>query len=267
MSERVVRQDIVELSFDTDLKVLKEMLDELKKIRKAVSGIGDEDGMDDLNKDTKGASESASDLNKNLKKVSSTLGDVAKKAAKVSFKSMALGISAATTAIGALTKQSVQAYSDYQQLAGGVRTLFGAKETDSVEEYAKLVGKSVDEVAGKYKELKEVEKLVISDANNAYKTAGISANEYMETITTFSASLIQSLNGDTKKASKLANMAIADMSDNANKMGSDMSMIQYAYSGFARGNYMMLDNLKLGRQPRIAEYKPCENGETLMQAA
>nr|DAV80352.1 MAG TPA: tail tape measure protein [Caudoviricetes sp.] len=83
-------------------------------------------------------------------------------------------------------------------------------------------------------------------ANNAYKTAGLSANEYMETVTGFSASLLQSLGGDTEKAAKYADMAITDMSDNANKMGTDMSSIQYAYQGFAKQNYTMLDNLKLG---------------------
>ena len=83
-------------------------------------------------------------------------------------------------------------------------------------------------------------------ANGAYKTAGLSANEYMETVTSFSASLISSLGGDTEKAVKYADMAITDMSDNANKMGSDMSSIQNAYQGFAKQNYTMLDNLKLG---------------------
>ena len=83
-------------------------------------------------------------------------------------------------------------------------------------------------------------------AENAYKDAGLSANDYMETITSFSASLIQSLGGDTKAAAEIGNQAIVDMSDNANKMGTDMAMIQSAYQGFAKGNYTMLDNLKLG---------------------
>lgn len=114
-------------------------------------------------------------------------------------------------------KQALNSYADYEQLIGGVETLF----KDS---------------AG-----------IVSDyANNAYKTAGLSANEYMETVTSFSASLLQSLNGDTAKAAEVADMAITDMSDNANKMGTDMSMIQSAYQGFAKQNYTMLDNLKLG---------------------
>ena len=84
-------------------------------------------------------------------------------------------------------------------------------------------------------------------AENAYKTAGLSANAYMETVTSFSASLLQSLGGDTAAAVEYADMAITDMSDNANKMGTSMEMIQNAYQGFAKGNMTMLDNLKLGR--------------------
>lgn len=99
-------------------------------------------------------------------------------------------------------------------------------------------------------------------ANEAYKTTGLSANAYMENVTGFSASLLQSLGGDTDKAAETANMAMIDMSDNANKMGTSMESIQLAYQGFAKQNYTMLDNLKLGRKA-IAEYKPSENGETL----
>lgn len=114
-------------------------------------------------------------------------------------------------------KQALNGYADYEQLVGGVETLFKDNAT-IVENYA----------------------------NNAYKTAGLSANEYMNTVTSFSASLLQSLNGDTAKSAQVADMAITDMSDNANKMGTDMSMIQNAYQGFAKQNYTMLDNLKLG---------------------
>ncbi|MCQ3908920.1 MAG: phage tail protein [Mycoplasmoidaceae bacterium] len=114
-------------------------------------------------------------------------------------------------------KQAITSYADYEQLVGGVETLF-----------------------------KDSSGIVQNYANNAYKTAGLSANEYMETVTSFSASLLQSLDGDTKKSAEVADMAITDMSDNANKMGTDMSMIQNAYQGFAKQNYTMLDNLKLG---------------------
>lgn len=121
------------------------------------------------------------------------------------------------SAIIDMGKKSLEQYANYEQLVGGVDTLF-KESSNKVQEYA----------------------------NNAYKTSGLSANEYMETVTSFSASLLQSLNGDTAKSAKVADMAIIDMSDNANKMGTDMSMIQSAYQGFAKQNYTMLDNLKLG---------------------
>ena len=131
----------------------------------------------------------------------------------------AVGVAAgaAATGLGVLTKQAVSAYSAYEQLTGGVDTLFD-KAYDQVMQYA----------------------------NNAYKTAGLSANAYMDTVTSFSASLIASLDRDTAAAAEKADMAITDMSDNANKMGTSMESIQNAYQGFAKQNYTMLDNLKLG---------------------
>lgn len=115
-------------------------------------------------------------------------------------------------------KQALDSYANYEQLIGGVETLF-----------------------------KDSSGIVSDYANNAYKTAGLSANEYMETVTSFSASLLQSLNGDTAKSAEVADMAITDMADNANKMGTSMESIQNAYQGFAKQNYTMLDNLKLGK--------------------
>lgn len=126
-------------------------------------------------------------------------------------------LGAAATGVVALTKNAVEGFAEYEQLTGGVETLFKS---------------SYDTVMGY--------------AENAYKTAGLSANEYMETVTSFSASLLQSLGGDTEAAAQYADKAITDMSDNANKMGTDMSLIQNAYQGFAKQNYTMLDNLKLG---------------------
>ena len=126
-------------------------------------------------------------------------------------------IGAASAGIAALTKSSIEGYAEYEQLVGGVETLF-KQSADVVQGYAE----------------------------NAYKTAGLSANEYMNTVTSFSASLLQSLGGDTEAAAKYADMAITDMSDNANKMGTSMEMIQNAYQGFAKQHYTMLDNLKLG---------------------
>lgn len=128
----------------------------------------------------------------------------------------AVAIAAGAAAVK-LGKEVITAYADFEQLVGGVDTLFG-DSSQAVQNYA----------------------------TNAFKTAGMSANEYMETVTGFSASLIQSLGGNTAKAAEVADMAITDMADNANKMGTDLSSIQTAYQGFAKQNYTMLDNLKLG---------------------
>lgn len=114
-------------------------------------------------------------------------------------------------------KSAIQSYADYEQLYGGVETLFGTS-ANSLEEYAQMVGKSTDKVKDEFYSLVRAQGIVMENANNAYKTAGLSANEYMETVTSFSASLISSLNGDTKKAAEAADIAITDMSDNANKM-------------------------------------------------
>ena len=146
-------------------------------------------------------------------KIGKFFGSVAKTVGKASL----AAIGAAATGIAALTKSAVENYAEYEQLVGGVETLF-KDSSDKVFEYA----------------------------NNAYKTAGLSANDYMETVTSFSASLLQSLGGDTEKAAEIGNMAVIDMADNANKMGSSMESIQNAYAGFAKQNYTMLDNLKLG---------------------
>ena len=144
-----------------------------------------------------------------------------------------------------MVSKSVGAFADYEQLTGGVETLFGAGGR-SVEEYAQSVGKSVSDIQGKYDSLMSAQNVVLENANKAYMTAGMSANEYMDTVTGFSASLISSLGGDTNKAADYANSALVDMSDNANKMGTDMESIKNAYQGFAKQNYTMLDNLKLG---------------------
>lgn len=144
----------------------------------------------------------------------------------------AAAASAIVAGTAALTKQSLELYASYEQLVGGVDTLF----------------KDSGEAVKRY-------------ANNAYRTAGMSANQYMETVTGFSAALINSLGGDTAAAAEFANMAITDMADNANKMGTSIDSIQQTYASLARGNYAMLDNLKLG-------YAGTKEGlEELMEAA
>lgn len=157
----------------------------------------------------------------------------------------AAAVSAAAAGIGAVVKNAVSSYADYEQLVGGVETLFGTQGM-SIQEYADSVGKAVSEVRNEYASLQEGQEKVFSNASEAYKNAGMSANEYMETVTSFAAALTSSLGGQTDIAADVANQAINDMADNANKMGSSMESIQNAYQGFAKQNFTMLDNLKLG---------------------
>ena len=154
----------------------------------------------------------------NLGGIASKIGSGLKTAAKIGT----AAVTAAAGAVSLLTKQSLDGYAEYEQLVGGVETLF-KQSADQVIEYA----------------------------NRAYETAGLSANEYMDTVTSFSASLLQGLGGDTEKAAEVANQAVIDMADNANRMGTSMEMIQNAYQGFSKGNMTMLDNLKLGRQKNM----------------
>lgn len=177
-------------------------------------------------------------------KIASAFGKIGSAALAVGT-TIAAGVAAGAAAIGKLAKASLDGYADYEQLVGGVETLFGAGGK-SIEEYAETVGQTVAEVSTEYEALMQAQEDVLKNASEAYKSAGLSTNEYMETVTSFSASLISSLDGDTAKAAAVADRAIRDMSDNANKMGTDISMIQNAYQGFAKQNYTMLDNLKLG---------------------
>ena len=154
---------------------------------------------------------------KNVKNTVKNAFGVSAKAVTAVIGALAAGTAAGTAFFGALTKSSLNAVGSIEQNIGGVETLF-----------------------------KESADSVIASAKNAYKTAGMSADNYMATVTSFAASLLQSLGGNTEEAAKVADMAIIDMSDNANKMGTSMDMIQNAYQGFAKQNYTMLDNLKLG---------------------
>lgn len=182
---------------------------QMKKNEEAIDDVGDE--LKDLKKNEDDAGQSAIKLGDLIKAnviSSAIIGGI-----------KALGSAMVGLAKGAfnLGKQSIESFAEYEQLIGGVDTLF-KESSGKVQEYA----------------------------NNAFKTAGLSANEYMETVTSFSASLLQSLDGDTAKSAEVADMAITDMADNANKMGTSMESIQNAYQGFAKQNYTMLDNLKLG---------------------
>ena len=170
------------------------------------------------------AQKSLQDVQKELKNTEektssfgSKLGGVMKKAAKAVGETLVKATEAAAVAVAGLSVAAVKSFADYEQLVGGVDTLFG-EASQKVQKYA----------------------------DEAYRTAGMSANAYMETVTSFSASLLQSLDGDTNAAAEAANQAVIDMSDNANKMGTSIESIQNAYQGFAKQNYTMLDNLKLG---------------------
>ena len=184
-------------------------------MRKAYEDIGYKagDAHEEINKEVKKTGEHYSKLAATAKSVFGAVGNVALTCGKA----VTAGLGASAAAVGVLMKSAVSGYAEYEQLVGGVDTLFKESST-KVQQYAA----------------------------NAYKTAGLSANEYMSTVTSFSASLMQSLKGDTDKAADVANMALTDMADNANKMGTSMSSIQDAYQGFAKQNYTMLDNLKLG---------------------
>lgn len=264
MAENIIRQDIIEIGFNTDIGVLTKINEEIDDLRKSLGVVGDADGLSEIKKQAEDATKSTKKmtdemqkfvktgndglervkkqaeetvkptqklreelrrlagigmekLNAGLKKTGQNLSNLAKRAASVSFKAIVTGLAATATGLGYVTKQSVAVFADYEQLIGGVETLF-----------------------------KDSAPIVEGYADNAYKSAGLSANAYMETVTGFSASLLQSLGGDTQAAAKLADVAISDMADNANKMGTGMEMIQDAYQGFAKQNYTMLDNLKLG---------------------
>ena len=255
--KQVVRQDVVEITWDIDDKPMKDLLDMMKNFKKvgkdAQSGVGK--GWNTVVSGANKVKSALTPLHDGLKKLGTTAIDAGKKIAKGIGTATQKAASVAKTAIKGLTAAfgaftavgtlAVKNYADYEQLVGGVETLFGAGGK-TIQEYAKSVGKTVNQVGREYADLKNAEYTVLQNANKAYKSAGMSANAYMETVTSFSASLIQSVGGDTKKAARLADQAIIDMSDNANKMGTSMESIQNAYQGFAKQNFTMLDNLKLG---------------------
>ncbi|MFR8529940.1 MAG: hypothetical protein ACLVDB_01740 [Anaeromassilibacillus sp.] len=152
---------------------------------------------------------------------------------------------AGRSAVAGTVKQSVEAYAAYEQNVGGIQKLFG-NMGKSLEEYAAMNNTTTDAVASQWAKLEDAQNTVLENANNAWKTAGMSANDYMQQVTSFSAALITSLGNDTQKAADYADMAMIDMSDNVNTFGSNMQDVQNAYQGFAKQNYTMLDNLKLG---------------------
>ncbi len=210
-SELTAKQDAAKKSIDDlSLKVQKQKT-ELAQTQKAISDYSDE--ANNLGKSVEEAGDKADKSSGGFTVMKGALANLVSDGIELALQ----GLKKLGEAIIDAGKQSLGNYSEYEQLVGGVETLF-KDSADIVQGYA----------------------------DNAFKSAGLSANKYMETVTSFSASLLQGLNGDTAKAAKIADMAIIDMSDNSNKMGTDMALIQNAYQGFTKKNYTMLDNLKLG---------------------
>lgn len=197
-------------------------------------------GVEETKKGIKDTANTAKEESGKIEKAVNKTGEIASKVGKAAI----IGATAAATAIGTITKFVIQHYAEYEQLAGGVETLFGAQGL-SLKKYAQSIGQTVEQARGKYDQLIQAQTEVMNNAKVAYKTAGMSANDYMNTITSFAAALKQSTANETE-AAKVANMAVIDMADNANKMGTNMEDIQNAYQGFSKQNYTMLDNLKLG---------------------
>lgn len=233
---------------------LKGIAQQATSVNKELENLKSAPGLEGVSSQAKEAQDSLEALNQSAKDTNDTMSQApdtpdidppepVPESTGDSWVSLATKAAKAVAACGAVKaavsglKMAVTEGANLQQSIGGVETL-----------YKKSAG------------------TVIANANKAWKTAGISANDYMEQSTTFAAALLQSLGGDTNKAAQMSDMAIKDMSDNANKFGSNIEDIQNAYQGFSKQNYTMLDNLKLGGHC-LAEYKPCENGETLMQAA
>lgn len=173
--------------------------------------------------------------------ITNKLGTAAK-AVSTAMVAMSTAAAAGATAVGV---SAVKSYAQYEQLWGGVQKLYGNAGM-LLEDYARSVGKSTDEVASDYQRNSKAEQLMLSNSRQAYKTAGMSANQYMEQATRFSASLISSLGGDTEAAARQTDVAMRAMSDNVNTFGTDMKDVQMAYQGFAKQNFTMLDNLSLG---------------------
>ena len=199
-------------------QTLSGMRTEMNGLRTSI--VGTESELEKADHATEELADSTSDATKEAKKAGegfTVFKGVLANLASSAIKKALDGVKKLGSELVNVGKQAFEAYSEFEQLTGGVETLF-----------------------------KDSAKKVMEYANVAYKTAGMSANEYMSTVTSFSASLLQGLNGDTAKTAEIANQAIIDMSDNANKMGTSIEMIQNAYQGFAKQNYTMLDNLKLG---------------------
>ena len=208
----VIREDVVRVGFETNTTQLKKVTNSLDSIKDAAGGVDKKgDAAHDALK--KVGNTSFDKTMSGLKRLTSTLGKVGIAAGKA----LAGGIAAGVAGVGTMVTKAVTNYADYEQLVGGVDTLF-----------------------------KDASGTVQRNADMAYKTAGMSSNQYMQNVTSFSAALVNGLGGDTAAAAALADKAIISIADNANKMGTDIGYVTEAYQSLARGNYLMLDSLKLG---------------------
>jgi phage-related protein len=175
----------------------------------------------------------------------SSFGEKLKSGLQTAAKVGGAAITAASGAVVTFTKSAVSSYADFEQLEGGVQKLYGNMGM-SLKEYAASSGKTVDEVRDEWQRLEDAQNLVFNNAKNAYRTAGMDMNSYMEAATSFSASLINSLGGDTVKAAEQTDVAMRAISDNFNTFGGDIESVQNAFMGFSKGQFNLLDNLRLG---------------------
>nr|DAS46858.1 MAG TPA: tail tape measure protein [Caudoviricetes sp.] len=256
MAENVIRQDIIQLGFDIDLSGLKKVNDEMDDLKKNISGVGSNDGIDNLKKETDKAKNSVNGLGKETDKATDSVDGLGKKTDKAKNSLTSLGKVSVNQLSGGLSKLDQKLTSVAKKAAGATYT--GLKKLAGISFKAlgvgagavsAIMGNAVKDYANFEQQIGGVETLFKKDANivqkyanDAFKTAGLSANDYMETVTGFAASLLQSVGGDTEKAAKYADVAITDMADNANKMGTGMESIQYAYQGFAKQNYTIKSN-------------------------
>lgn len=187
----------------------------------------------------------ASNVGEKFAEISSKAVEHVKTMATGVVTAVGVGIAAVSAKLVDFGKQAFQSYSDYEQLSGGVAKLYGNMGM-TLDEYAKQAGKSAESVRADWERNEAAQKTVMANAQNAWKTSGMSANAYMEQATSFSAALINALGGDTKKAADMTDVAMRAMSDNINTFGSNATDVQNAFNGFAKQNYTMLDNLKLG---------------------
>lgn len=219
----------------TTASKLGDLENEAKETKDEMNGLGN--ASEDAGKKAQKSGDDAKEAGDKWEK----FGEAAKKAAEV----VAAAVGAALVATGKLVVDSVEAFASMEQLEGGINKLYGSG-AESLEEYAESLGVLPGAVRGVYRDLEAANQQMLDQAANAWQTAGMSAEIYLQTATSFSASLISGLNGDTQEAARLTDVAIQDMADNANTFGTDMETIIGVYQGLARGTYTSLEQLSLG---------------------